>query len=363
MSMILDFLGLSPFGTNGIPAMHVAKEEAAYEVGRLAVQLVRDDVTPRSIVTRDSFENAVASVAASGGSTNAVLHLVAIARDFGIDFTIDDFERVSARTPIVADMKPWGRWHASDMFAAGGVGLVARELKKAGLLHEDAKSVDGRTFGEIADGAIETEGQQVVVPIETPLKERGGVAVLYGNLAPDGCAVKLAGHDRTLHRGPARVFDSEEDTFAAVKEGRIVEGDVVVIRYEGPHGGPGMREMLHVTGAIVGEGLSESVALITDGRFSGATHGFMVGHVAPEASRRGPIAALREGDTVVIDVDRKELNVELTDEEIEERLRDWVEPEPRYRRGVLANYATLVASASEGAVTLSRFETAERVVT
>ena len=243
------------------------------------MQLVRDNVTPRSFVTKESFENAVASVAATGGSTNAVLHLVAIARDFGIDFTIDDFERISAQTPIIADMKPWGRWHANDMYNAGGVALVARELKKAGLLHEDARTVDGRTFGEIADSAVETPGQKVVFPIETPLKARGGVAVLYGNLSPDGCAVKLAGHERTLHRGPARVFDSEEDTFAAVKAGAIVPGDVVVIRYEGPHGGPGMREMLHVTGAIVGEGLSDSVALITDGRFSGATHGFMIGHV------------------------------------------------------------------------------------
>ncbi|MDH4346691.1 MAG: dihydroxy-acid dehydratase [Thermoleophilia bacterium] len=358
MSTILDFLGLSPFGTNGIPAMHRDKEEAAYEAGRLAVQLVRDDVTPRSIVTKESFENAVASVAATGGSTNAVLHLVAIARDFGIDFTIDDFERVAARTPIIADMKPWGRWHANDVFRAGGVALVARELKKAGLLHEHARTVDGRTLGEIADSAVETEGQTVVVPIESPLKSRGGVAVLYGNLAPEGCAVKLAGHDRLVHRGPARVFDSEEETFAAVKAGSITPGDVVVIRYEGPHGGPGMREMLHVTGAIVGEGLSDSVALITDGRFSGATHGFMVGHVAPEASKGGPIAALREGDMVVIDVESHELRVELSDDELQARLDEWVEPEPRHRRGVLATYATLVSSASHGAVTLSRYESA-----
>jgi dihydroxy-acid dehydratase len=281
-----------------------------------------------------------------------------MARDFGIDFTIDDFERIAAATPIVADMKPWGRWHANDMYRAGGVALVARELKKAGLLHEGSRCIDGRTFGEIADGAVETEGQTVVVPIETPLKARGGVAVLYGNLAPEGCVVKLAGHDRTLHRGPARVFDSEEDTFAAVKAGGVEAGDVVVIRYEGPHGGPGMREMLHVTAAIVGEGLSESVALVTDGRFSGATHGFMVGHIAPEASKGGPLAALQEGDTIVIDVARGELNVELSDEEIAARLAAFVEPEPRYRRGALANYATLVSSASKGAVTLSRFESA-----
>ena len=313
-------------------------------------------MTPRSLVTRESFENAVRSVAATGGSTNGVLHLVAIARDFGIDFSIDDFERISAETPIIADMKPWGRWHANDMFKAGGIPLVARELKKAGLLHENARSVDGRTLGEVADSAVENEGQTVVVPIETPLKARGGVAILYGNLAPEGCAVKLAGHDRTVHRGPARVFDSEEETFAAVKAGKVVDGDVVVIRYEGPHGGPGMREMLHVTAAIVGEGLSESVALITDGRFSGATHGFMVGHISPEASKRGPLAALREGDTVVIDVGRGVVEAELSDEEIATRLESWVEPEPRYRRGVLANYATLVSSASNGAVTLSRYE-------
>ena len=248
-------------------------------------------------------------------------------------------------------MKPWGRWHANDMFRAGGAALVARELKKAGLLHTEARTVDGRTIGEIADAAVETEGQTVVVPIETPLKTRGGVAVLYGNLAPEGCAVKLAGHDRTLHRGPARVFDSEEETFAAVKAGKVVDGDVVVIRYEGPHGGPGMREMLHVTGAIVGEGLSDSVALITDGRFSGATHGFMVGHVAPEAFRGGPLAALAEGDIVVIDVVARQLRVVLSDDEIAARLRDWTPPPPRYEGGVLGKYAALVSSASEGAIT------------
>ncbi len=356
MSTILDFLGLSPIGANGIPAMHPDKERAAYEIGRLAVQLVRENRTPRSFVTKESFENAVASVAATGGSTNAVLHLVAMARDFGIPFTIDDFERISARTPIVADMKPWGRWHANDMYRAGGVGLVARELRAGGHLHTQAECVDGRTLGEIADAVVETPGQTVVVPISAPLKTRGGVAVLYGNLAPGGCAVKLAGHDRTVHSGPARVFDSEEETFAAVKAGAIRAGDVVVIRYEGPHGGPGMREMLHVTAAIVGEGLSDSVALVTDGRFSGATHGFMVGHVSPEASKGGPIAALREGDIVTVDVGRACLDVELTDDEIAARLADWRAPEPRHRRGVLATYATLVASASDGAVTVSAYE-------
>ncbi|MSO57837.1 MAG: dihydroxy-acid dehydratase [Thermoleophilia bacterium] len=356
MSTILDFLGLSPIGANGIPAMHRDKEAAAYEIGRLAVRLVRENRTPRSYVTRASFENAVASVAATGGSTNAVLHLVAIARDFGIDFTIDDFERISARTPIVADMKPWGRWHANDLYRAGGVGLVVRELRSAGLLHEEAQCVDGRSLDEVADAVVETAGQTVVVPIATPLKKRGGVAILYGNLAPDGCAVKLAGHDRTIHTGPARVFDSEEETFAAVKAGAILAGDVVVIRYEGPHGGPGMREMLHVTAAIVGEGLSESVALVTDGRFSGATHGFMVGHISPEASKGGPLAALREGDLVTIDVEAGRLDVALGDDEIAARLAGWEAPEPRHRRGVLATYATLVASASLGAVTVSAYE-------
>jgi dihydroxy-acid dehydratase len=331
--------------------MHRAKEEAAYELGRLAVKLVRDNVTPRSYVTKESFENAVASVAATGGSTNAVLHLVAIARDFGIDFTIDDFERVSAQTPIVADMKPWGRWHANDMYAAGGVALVARELRKQGLLHVDSHTVDGKTLGEHADAASETEGQTVVVPIESPLKARGGVAVLYGNLAPEGCAVKLAGHERTVHRGPARVFDSEEDCFAAVKARTIVPGDVVVIRYEGPAGGPGMREMLHVTAALVGEGLGDEVALITDGRFSGATHGLMVGHIAPEAFRGGPIAHIRDGDTITIDVEKRELTHDVADDELARRAAEWKQPEPRYKRGVFAKYANAVGSAAQGAIT------------
>jgi dihydroxy-acid dehydratase len=351
MSTMVDFLGLSPLGANGIPAMNGGKAEAAFEIGKLAVDVVRRDLRPSHVVTQRAVENAAAAIAGTGGSTNGVLHLVAIAREFGIDFTIDDFDRISAATPIVADMKPWGRYHATDVFRAGGVGLVARELTKGSLVHAGVPSVDGRTLAEVAEGVDETEGQTVVVPIETPLKSRGGIAVLRGNLAPEGCVVKLAGHDRTEHRGPARVFDSEDDCFAAVKAGTIEPGDVVVIRYEGPAGGPGMREMLHVTGALVGEGLGDDVALVTDGRFSGATHGFMVGHVSPEAFHGGPLAALREGDTVVIDVEARELRVELSDDELAARLAEWTQPEARYASGVFAKYAAIVSSASEGAIT------------
>jgi dihydroxy-acid dehydratase len=351
MATALEFLGLSPAGLNDIPALDLPKEEAAYEAGKLAMRLVRDDVRPRRIVTGEAIANAAASVAATGGSTNGVLHLVAIAKEAEVDFTIDDFDRISAQTPIVADLKPFGKWVATDMYKAGGVALVARELKKQGLLHEETRNVDGRTLGEIADAVKETPGQQVVVPIEAPVKPRGGLAILRGNLAPEGCVLKLAGHDRKTHRGPARVFDSEEDTFAAVKAGKIQPGDVVVIRYEGPVGGPGMREMLHVTAAIVGEGLSDEVALITDGRFSGATHGFMVGHICPEAVLGGPIAALRDGDTIVIDLEERELNVELSDVEIRSRLTDAVAPAPKYTWGAMAKYAASVAPASQGAVT------------
>jgi dihydroxy-acid dehydratase len=351
MATAIEFLGVSPGGRNDIPALHRDKEGASHEAGVLAVDLVRRDVRPSQIVTREALENAVASVAATGGSTNGVLHLLAIARELDIPFTIDDVDEIAARTPVVADLKPFGRFVATDVHRAGGIGLVARELRKRELVHAGAPTVDGRTLGEIADAVEEAEGQEVVVPIERPLKPRGGIAILRGNLAPEGCVVKLAGHDRTLHRGPARVFDSEEDCFQAVKEKRIHPGDVVVIRYEGPAGGPGMREMLHVTGAIVGEGLSDEVALVTDGRFSGATHGFMVGHVSPEAFRGGPIAALREGDTVVLDVEARELLVELSDDEIAARLRNWQAPAPRHATGALAKYAALVSSASEGAVT------------
>jgi dihydroxy-acid dehydratase len=351
MATALEFLGISPAGRNDIPALDTDKEAACVEAGRLAVDLVRRDMRPSQIVTREAIENAAASVAATGGSTNGVLHLVAIAKEVGVDFTIDDFDAVSARTPVVADLKPFGRYVATDVHRAGGVALVARELAKAGLVHTDAPNVDGRTLGEIASAAVETEGQDVVVPIERPLKPRGGIAVLRGNLAPGGCVVKLAGHDRLVHRGPARVFDSEEATFEAVKAKQINPGDVIVIRYEGPVGGPGMREMLHVTAAIVGEGLSDEVALVTDGRFSGATHGFMVGHVCPEAVKGGPIAAVHEGDTIVIDVEQRRIDVELGDDVIRARLTDVVPPSPRHPSGALAKYAALVAPASEGAVT------------
>jgi dihydroxy-acid dehydratase len=351
MSTVLEFLGISPGNLNGIPALHPSKPEAAQRCGSLVLDLVRADTRPSLLVTRESLENAAASVAATGGSTNGVLHLLAIARELGIPFELEDFDRIAERTPVVASLKPGGRFVATDVYDAGGVALVARELLKRELVHGDAPNVDGRTLGEIAAAVVERPGQEVVVPIETPVKPTGGLAILRGNLAPEGAVVKLAGHERLLHRGPARVFDSEEACFAAVKERRLTPGDVVVIRYEGPAGGPGMREMLHVTAAIVGEGLGDAVALVTDGRFSGATRGLMVGHVSPEAARGGPLAALAEGDVVSIDVAARELRVELSDDELAARLRDWAPPPPRYTSGVLAKYASLVSSASEGAVT------------
>jgi dihydroxy-acid dehydratase len=350
MATVLEFLGISPGGLNDIPATDPAKKDAAYESGRIAMRLVRDDARPSQVMTREALENAVAAVAATGGSTNAVMHLIAIAGELGIELTIDEFDEIAARTPVVADIVPGGRFVATDLHAAGGVALVARELLKAGLVHGDAPNVDGRSLAQLAAAVVETPGQEVVVPIEAPLKPTGGLAILRGNLAPEGCVVKLAGHERLFHRGPARVFDSEEECFAAVKARTIRAGDVVVIRYEGPAGGPGMREMLHVTAALVGEGLGDEVALITDGRFSGATHGLMVGHVAPEAARGGPIAALRDGDVVELDVEGRELRVALSEDEIAARLRDVVPPPPRYTKGVLARYAAGVSSASEGAV-------------
>jgi dihydroxy-acid dehydratase len=350
MAMALEFLGISPAGLNDVPATDPSKQEAAYDAGRIAMRLVREDVRPSQIVTRDALENAAAAVAASGGSTNGVLHLLAIAHELGIDLTIDEFDRIAERTPVVADIKPGGRFVATDLHAAGGVALVARELLKAGLVHGDAPNVDGRSLAEVATAVVETPGQEVVVPIETPLKPTGGLAILRGNLAPDGCVVKLAGHERLFHRGPARVFESEEACFAAVKERAIAPGDVVVIRYEGPAGGPGMREMLHVTAALVGEGLGDEVALITDGRFSGATHGLMVGHIAPEAARGGPIAAVRDGDAIELDVEGRELRLLISPDELESRLAGVTPPPPRYETGVLARYAKYVSSASEGAI-------------
>jgi dihydroxy-acid dehydratase len=350
MSTILEFLGLSPPGLNGIPAVSPKKAEAAAECGRIAVDLVQRDVRPSQIVTVRALENAAASVVATGGSTNGLLHLLAIAREFKLPFTLDDFDRIARQTPVLADMKPWGRFHATDVYRAGGVALVARELAKRGLVHGELPTVDGRTLGEVATAVVETPGQEVVHPIESPIKESGSLRILRGNLAPEGCVVKLT-VGRTHHRGPARVFDNEADAFAAVMAKAIRPGDVVVIRYEGPAGAPGMPEMLQVTAAIIGEGMGDSVALVTDGRFSGATHGFMVGHVSPEAFRGGPLAVLHEGETVTIDVDTGELSVELSDDELAERLRAWSPPPPRYDGGVLAKYATLVSSASEGAVT------------
>ena len=350
MSAIMEFIGLSPPGLNGIPAVSERKQAAAYECGRLVMDLVRSGTTPSQIVTREALENAAASVVATGGSTNGVLHLLAIAHEFRIPFTLDDFDRIASRTPVLADMKPWGRFHAPDVDRAGGVALVGRELAKRDLIHAGALTVDGRSLGEAAEAAVEQAGQEVIHPIEQPIKKSGSLRVLYGNLAPEGCVVKLT-VGSTSHRGPARVFDNEQDCFDAVMANRIGPGDVVVIRYEGPAGGPGMPEMLAVTGAIIGAGLGDSVALITDGRFSGATHGFMVGHVAPEAFRGGPLAVVAEGDTIVIDVEAGSIRVELSDDEIAARLAAWSPPPPRYESGVLAKYARLVGSASRGAVT------------
>ena len=354
MSMVLEFIGLSPAGLNGIPAEDPKKDEAAHRSGELVMDLVRRDIRPSSIVTRRSIDNGIASVAGTGGSTNGVLHLLAIAHEFGIPLEIDQFGVVADRTPIVADMKPGGRYSASEMYDAGGVGLVMRELLKRDLLDGDAPTVDGRTIAEIAAAAVETPGQEVVVPIERPIKPTGGLAILRGSLAPDGCVVKLAGHERRLHRGPARVFDSEAACYDAVRAQQIRPDDVVVIRYEGPVGGPGMQEMLSVTAALFGEGLGDSVALITDGRFSGGTHGLMIGHIAPEAALGGPIGLVEEGDEIVIDVDRRAVDLSVSAEALDERRSRWTAPQPRYGGGVMAKYAALVSTASEGAVTTGR---------
>ena len=354
MSTVLEFIGLSPAGLNGIPAEDPKKDEAARRTGELVMDLVRADTRPSAIVTRAAIDNGIASVAATGGSTNGVLHLLAIAHEFGIPLDVDDFGTIADRTPIVADMLPGGRFSASQMYDAGGVGLVMRELLKRDLLNGDAPTVTGETIAEIAAATVETPGQEVVVPIERPIKPIGGLAILRGSLAPDGCVVKLAGHERRLHRGPARVFDSETACYDAVRAQQIKPGDVVVIRYEGPVGGPGMQEMLQVTGALVGEGLGDSVALITDGRFSGGTHGLMIGHIAPEAALGGPIGLVEEGDEIVIDVDRKAVDMSVSPDVLAKRRSRWSAPKPRYAGGVMAKYAALVSTASEGAVTTGR---------
>jgi dihydroxy-acid dehydratase len=354
MSMVMEFLGLSPGGLNGIPAEDPDKDAAARSAGELAMTLVRHDIRPSHIVTRRSLENAIAAVAATGGSTNAVLHLLALAHEMSLPLSIDDFDAIAGRTPIVADMHPGGRYTAADLYRAGGIALVMRELLKRDLIHGDERTVDGRTLAKIAADAEETAGQQVIHPIDDPLKPTGGLAILHGSLAPEGCVIKLAGHERVYHRGPARVFDSETACFEAVRNRQIHEGDVVVIRYEGPVGGPGMQEMLSVTGALVGEGLGGSVALLTDGRFSGGTHGLMIGHVAPEAALGGPIALVEEGDEIVIDVEARRLDLDVPQPVLAERRARWQAPPARYLGGVMAKYAALVSSASEGAVTTGR---------
>ncbi len=351
MSTVCELLGVSPMAANGVPAMVAEKDEVAKQAGSLVLDLVRKDVRPRQIVTAHALENAIAAVATTGGSTNAVLHLLAIAQEAGVDLKLEDFDRISEQTPLLADLKPGGRFVATDLYRAGGLELVANRLKEAGLLHTDAITVTGQTIGDVADSAQETAGQKVVRSVSDPITPTGGLVILKGNLAPDGCVVKVAGHELTQRRGPARVFDSEEACFEAVEQGSIKAGDVVVIRYEGPQGGPGMREMLAVTAAIVGAGLGESVALLTDGRFSGATRGMMAGHVAPEAAKGGPIAIVQEGDTILFDEQNRKLQLEVSEEEIQARLAAWQPPEPKFKRGVMAKYARLVSSAAQGAVT------------
>jgi dihydroxy-acid dehydratase len=351
MAMAFEMMGISPIGPSLAPAQDATKSDHAYAAGELIVDVLRRGQRPSDLITRESLENAILAVAASGGSTNGVLHLLAVAREMGVPLDIDDFDRIAESTPSLCDLKPGGRFVATDLHAAGGTAVLAKRLKDLGLLHENAPTVTGKTIGQHADEANEAPGQEVIRPLENPIKKTGGIAILRGNLAPEGSVVKLSGHERRLHSGPARVFEGEEATMAAVTSGQINPGDVVVIRNEGPAGGPGMREMLAVTAAIVGEGLGDSVALITDGRFSGATRGFMVGHVAPEAVHGGPIAAVREGDTVTIDVDNRRLVIDVSDEEIQARIAAYEPPPPSATRGVLAKYAALVSSASEGAIT------------
>ena len=351
MALVCEFLGIAPMGLSSVPATNAAKGNAGYRAGEMVMDLLRRDVTPSKIITKSAIENAIAGVAATGGSTNSVLHLLAIANEANISLSIDDFDRISSRVPILADLKPGGRFMATDLYAAGGTALVAKRMLEAKLLRGECLTVSGRTLAEEAAAAKEADKQEVVRKLDAPLKPTGGLVILKGNLAPEGCVIKVAGHNLQAFSGPAKVFDNEEAAFAAVEDGSIKAGDVVVIRYEGPKGGPGMREMLQVTAALVGAGLGDSVALLTDGRFSGATHGFMAGHVAPEAANGGPIAAVAEGDTIVFDIAKRTLNVKLTDAEIQRRLSTWKPPAPRYTSGVMAKYALLVSSSSLGAVT------------
>jgi len=351
MSTVMEMIGLSPMAFNSVPAMDARKDDVAFRCGEVVLNLLRKGILPRKILTRAAFENAIASVAATGGSTNAVLHLLAIAREAGVPLEIDDFQRVSERTPLLADLKPSGKYVAADVDKAGGIPVIAKRLLDAKCADGSTLTVTGRTFAEEANDAKETPGQPVIAALDRPLKKTGGLVILKGNLAPEGCVAKISGHERLQHRGPARVFDCEEDAMTAVTSKKIKSGDVVVIRNEGPKGGPGMREMLSVTGAIVGEGLGASVALLTDGRFSGATHGLMAGHVSPEAALGGPIAAVRDGDMIRFDVNQRVLEVEISDEVLRQRMKEWKPPQPRYPTGVFAKYAALVSSASQGAIT------------
>jgi dihydroxy-acid dehydratase len=351
MALVCEFLGLAPMGISSVPAADAGKARAGELAGKLAIDLLRKNITPSQIITKAAIENAIAGVAATGGSTNAVLHLLAIAREAGLPLSIDDFDRISSRTPILVDLKPGGRFVATDLYAAGGTPLIAKRMLEAGLLQGSCVTVTGQTLAEEAASAKETPGQQVVRGKNNAIKETGGLVILKGNLAPEGCVVKVAGHKTLNFSGPARVFDSEEAAFAAVDHGKIMAGDVVVIRYEGPRGGPGMREMLAVTAAIVGAGLGDDVALLTDGRFSGATHGLMAGHVAPEAANGGPIAAIRDGDNITFDLPKRTLSVGITEAEIQKRMASWKAPKPRYTHGVFAKYAALVSSSSLGAIT------------
>ncbi|HEX6504973.1 MAG TPA: dihydroxy-acid dehydratase [Terriglobales bacterium] len=354
MSTVMELIGLSPMGFNGVPAMDERKDKLAFRCGEVILNALKKGIRPKDILTRPAFENAIAGVACTGGSTNAVLHLLAIAQEAGVPLAIDDFQTVSERTPLLADLKPAGRFVAADVDKAGGIPVIAKRLLDGNFVDGSALTITGNKFAEEAKRAQETSGQKVILPLDRPLKKTGGLVILHGNIAPEGCVAKISGHERLEHRGPARVFESEEDAMMAVTSKQIKAGDVVVIRNEGPKGGPGMREMLGVTAAIVGEGLGESVALLTDGRFSGATRGLMIGHVAPEAALGGPIAAVREGDVIQIDVKRRLLELQIDAAELKQRSAGWRPPKGRYENGVFSKYAALVSSASAGAITRAR---------